>query len=326
MNQIFTTLFILFLSLLSIAQIPDYSKLDFWAAHPDKIDASDIEVEGVSKRNIDVFYIYPTIYTQADFTSFSASLDDKKLEEEVESTAIFHQASTFSGIANIYAPFYRQMHYDGYFVTDEIQTQQAKAAMDQAYQDVLKAFLYYLQYNNKGKPFVIAAHSQGTNHAEKLLKEVILPVQHLRKQLVMAYLIGMPIKDNFTSLPPCENATQTGCFVSWRTFGNDSTPLVKGDDIVCTNPIDWTTKPIESDKKEHLGIRFINGKTKAKKSIIAQSTEGYLNIEIVKWPLKSMYKWGNFHAADYNLFWLNIRENFEYRLDNYEAQTATNIR
>lgn len=317
------TIFLLLSTHLLFAQAPDYSKLDYWAAHPTKKDASDIETELSSQPSVDVFYIYPTIYTQPNFTDFSASLSDQKLNAEIEATAIFHQARTFSGLANIYAPFYRQMHYDGYFLKDDAKKQEAKIAFDQAYQDVLKAFLYYLQNYNNGKPFVIAAHSQGTNHAEKLLKEVILPVQYLRNQLIVAYLVGMPIKDDFDLLPPCTSEDQTGCFVSWRTFGNDSVPLVKGDEIVCTNPINWTIEPTKNEKKEHLGIRYKKGKVKTKKAIVAQSVEGYLNIEIVKWPLNKIYKWGNFHAADYNLFWPNIRENFVIRLENFDAKTAT---
>jgi hypothetical protein len=321
--KLFNTSIMLLLSQLAMAQAPNYAKLDFWAAHPDKKDASDLKEPSDKKYDVDVFYIYPTIYAEPNFSSFSASLSDKELNKEIEETVIFHQASVFNGLANVYSPFYRQMHYDGYLVTNPAEKVKAKQAFDQAYQDVLKAFLYYLQYNNNGRPFVIAAHSQGTNHAEKLLKEVILPVQYLRNQLIAAYLVGMPIHNNFQGLPPCENPTQTGCFVSWRTFGNDSVPLIKGDSIVCTNPIDWTITSTSSDKVEHKGIRFRNGKTRAKKSIIAQSVDGYLEIEITKWPLKIIYDWGNYHVADYNLFWPNIRENIVQRVEQYEQQTAS---
>ena len=103
-----TTLFLV-ISQTLFAQSPDYAKLEFWAAHPDKKDASDLETDLVKTKNVDVFYIYPTIYTQPNFTDFSASLSDQKLNAEIEATAIFHQARTFSGLANIYAPFYRQM-------------------------------------------------------------------------------------------------------------------------------------------------------------------------------------------------------------------------
>lgn len=313
---------ILFFAQQTFAQVPDYKNLDFWVAHPDKKDASDIEEAEKAQLEVDVFYIYPTIYTQPNYTSFSASLADEALNKKIEETAIFHQASVFSGLANVYSPFYRQMHLDGYYINDAAKKAEAKLAFDQAYQDVLKAFLHYLQYNNNGKPFIIASHSQGTNHAERLLKEVILPIPYLKNQLIIAYLIGMPITNDFIGLPPCENADQTGCFVSWRTFGNDSAPLVKGDSIVCTNPIDWTISNIASTKVEHKGIRFKNGKTKAKKSVVAQSVDGYLQIKITKWPLNKIYKWGNYHAADYNLFWPNIRQNCTLRLEQYEQKTV----
>ena len=42
-------------------------------------------------------------------------------------------------------------------------------------------------------PFHYCGHSQGTNHAERLLKEVILVDEKMFYQLKLAYLLGMPI-------------------------------------------------------------------------------------------------------------------------------------
>ena len=298
---------------MAFAQAPDYASLKYWAAHPQKTDASDWTNPEHKTSNVDVFYIYPTIFLNPNFSSYSADVNDEALNKEIEELAIKNQASVFNGIANVYAPFYRQMHYEGYFAKDQEQKVRAKQAFDTAYADVLKAFEYYLQHHNKGKRFVIAGHSQGTNHAERLLKERILGDSALHKQVLLAYLIGMPIVNEFSNFAPCTSPTETGCFVSWRTFNKSFTPKIKGDSIVCTNPITFLPAG-QNEQQDHLGVLFPNGKTRAKNSILAEVTEGYLAIDLTKFPFKQVYNWDNYHKADYNLFWVNIRANFEQRI------------
>jgi hypothetical protein len=61
--------------------------------------------------------------------------------------------------------------------------------LDLAYQDVEAAFDYYLQYFNKGRPFIVVRHSQGTTHTLRLLEEKIDNTP-LYRQLVAAYVVG----------------------------------------------------------------------------------------------------------------------------------------
>ena len=67
-------------------------------------------------------------------------------------------------------------------------------------EDVKNAFEYYLKNENKGRPIIIASHSQGTTHAIRLLKE-FFDGKDLSKQLVCAYLVGMGVKkDSYEKL------------------------------------------------------------------------------------------------------------------------------
>ena len=63
-------------------------------------------------------------------------------------------------------------------------------AFNIAYNDVMSSFKYFLK-NKKTDKFIIASHSQGTNHAKKLINEYIYPKVDLRRKLIMSYLIGM---------------------------------------------------------------------------------------------------------------------------------------
>ena len=60
----------------------------------------------------------------------------------------------------------------------------AEGALDQAYEDVLAAFDYFLANFNDGRPIIIASHSQGTVHGARLLADRFDNNPNLRNQLV----------------------------------------------------------------------------------------------------------------------------------------------
>ncbi len=298
-----------------LSDAPNYSQLKFWAEHPYKIIKHATLPKNYTdslykdSSNIDVFFIHPTFYHSGK--NWNADLNDKELNEKICKNSIKYQASVFSGIANIYAPHYRQMHIHSY--TD---LKNGYKAFDIAYSDIKDAFLYYWKNLNKSKYFIIAGHSQGTNHAERLLKECILKNDSIKKKLIMSYLPGMPIKVFDQRLPACTSPDQIRCFVSWRTLAEGYFPegWSKSDSIICTNPISWLTDSTESIKKNHLGILFKNNKIKYPNSVISYNKQGVLWVKPIKIPFAYLYKMDNYHIADYNLFWLNIRSNLRKRL------------
>ena len=73
-----------------------------------------------------------------------------------------NQASVFAGITDLYVPHYREMHIYSY--TDTIN---GMKAFNVAYNDIETSFKYFLK-NKKTDKFIIASHSQGTNHAKNL--------------------------------------------------------------------------------------------------------------------------------------------------------------
>ena len=201
--------------------IPDYTKLEYWAAHPMKKDPSDSIPLPLYKilpeeKMADVFFLHPTIFTdKEDEGQINAKIDDPYINKKTDYTSILYQASVFNESCNIYAPRYRQAHLQMYYTQD---TLKAKAAFELAYQDIKSAFLIFLKTRNTEKPFIIASHSQGTTHAKRLLKEFVDGTD-LSKKLVVAYILGIPVeKKYFDYLAPCKDSTGTGCIVSWRTY------------------------------------------------------------------------------------------------------------
>jgi len=198
---------------------PDYSRMELWAAHPDKVDAADClpKVDSIRDNQAnaiaDVFFIHPTIYTYQPTKGYewNGDLNDVELNQRVDNSTILNQASIFNAAGRVFAPRYRQAHIYAYFTPNQAD---AKAAFDTAYADVKAAFEYYLKHFNQGRPFIIAAHSQGTQHGKRLIRELI-DGHPLQERLIVAYLVGMPTPaDFFNHIPVCQSADQTGCFVT----------------------------------------------------------------------------------------------------------------
>lgn len=303
-------------------QRPDYSNLNYWAAHPLKWDTSDSIPKPIRKMKrdslIDVFFLHPTIYTgKLKNEMLNAGIDDPYLNAKTDYSSILYQASVFNQHAKVYAPRFREAHYSAYFPKD---TAKAIAAFDLAYDDVKNAFEYYLQHFNDNRPIIIAAHSQGTTHALRLLKEYF-ENKPLQKKLVAAYVPGMAIpKDYFSSLKMCEYEAETGCLCGWRTFKKGFYPdyviAEKGSSLV-TNPLTWKTNGDHVPRNMNKGSVLLKFNKVYKKTTDAQVSEGVLWVNKPKFPWGFLYKTKNYHIADFNLFYMNIKENVGQRISSY---------
>jgi len=305
---------------------PDYSDLNCWAASPYKEDTSD-KIPDFLKNEVrteraDVFFIHPTSYFgEKKGSPWTADLRDTAVNNNTDNLSIRLQTSVFNGSCRVFAPRYRQGNMEAFYVFD---TPEAKAAFDLAYSDVKKAFRYYLKHDNKKRPIIIASHSQGTLHAIRLLQE-FFDGKPLQKRLVCAYIVGYQIKkDAFKKLPVGERANQTGCFVGWRTYAKGEIPkgaAAEKGNSVCVNPLTWTTSEAWASSELHLGI-MNNFETIVPHTVSAgiEPTTKILWVDTKVDPEGKKGKMTNYHRWDYNLFWMNIRQNVKERIDAYLAK------
>ena len=308
---------------------PDYSDLKSWAAHPYIHDLSDSIPQFLvgEKRDssVDVFFIHPTTYTvYNEKYGLNATIDDAGINHKTDYGTILFQASVFNGLCRVFAPRYRQANLKVFFSKDK---QSSQEALDLAYQDVKSAFQYYLDHWNKGRPIIIASHSQGTVHAIRLLQE-FFDGKPLQKQLVCAYLVGYQIKkDAFKNITIGTSPTQTGCFVGWRSFKKGFYPVRKDHEpgnSQCVNPVTWDTITDKwSAKVLHRGIVGRNFNRLLYPRATSCEIEPGLKILWVVPPVKLKRKYSvvkNYHVFDYNLFYMNIRHNVKQRVDAYLKQ------
>lgn len=302
---------------------PAYQQLDYWAAHPWKHDPSDsVPAPLRNEKNdtlADVFFIHPTTFTKKKEKHIAnAAITDPYINAKTDYSTILYQASVFNQSCRVFSPRYRQAHIQNFFTSD---TAHAKKAFDLAYEDIRNAFLYYLQHWNNERPIIIAGHSQGALMAERLLKE-FFEGKELEKKLVAAYIIGWPVpKDYFTTLPMCKDSAQTGCVISWRTFRKGYIPsyLKKSKEVaLATNPLTWSTDDRYASKQLNKGSVLTKFNKIYKHTTDGQLVNGLLYVKKPKFPWSFLYFTKNYHIADINLFYMNIRENVRQRITAYQ--------
>ena len=290
----------------------DYTDAENWMFYENKNDPKEIlpknyNDENDSLHDVSVFYIHPT--TLYDGTSWNADTSFFR-NNKLLRMCLENQASVFAGITKLYAPHYREMHIYSY--TDTVN---GYKAFDVAYQDVLEAFKYFIN-KNPSNPIIIAAHSQGTNHAVRLINEYISLNKNLQKRLVLSYLIGMNVGKNELQIEVCKSAYETDCFMSWRSFNESHYPKTwrYGSNIASVNPITFSTDSIWSTKDQHMGILMPNQKIRFKKTISASNHLGMLWVKFPKNIIFNKFQSNNYHRADFNLYWMNMRTNLKLRL------------
>ncbi|TRW13974.1 DUF3089 domain-containing protein [Glacieibacterium frigidum] len=231
---------------------PDYAQVTGWDAHPDIPNNparwTPAGYKPAPKPLAAVFFITPTAYLGRDRWNmpFGDSATNTRLALYLQG-----QASTLNGVGAIWAPRYRQAAF-GAFLAD---SPDARAAIDLAYSDVVRAWDAFVAAN-PDRPIILAAHSQGSLHLLRLMKEKLAGTPVL-KRVVVAYVVGWPISVEADlpalGLPACTAAGQTGCILSWQSFAEpaepeaireafDALPSLTGQPragtrILCSNPL-----------------------------------------------------------------------------------------
>ena len=296
----------------------NYENINNWAFRSDinnyqSLLPKNYDIKNDSLFNISVFYIHPTTL----FNSTNWNADTAHFSNSLINMCLENQASVFAGLTSLYAPHYREMHIHSYN-----DTVNGYKAYDFAFSDIKSSFNYFINKIGNSK-FILASHSQGTNHAKRLINEVISKDSTLSDRFFLGYLLGMDIAVNELSFDFCKCSTDIKCIISWRTFNNEYYPKNwnYGSKYLSFNPITNNIDTLWSNRSKHLGILFPNKKILFKNSLSAKNEKGLLWVKFPNNLILNFYKTDSYHRADYNLFWLNIRKNLILRL-NYNK---TNI-
>lgn len=298
---------------------PNYSDLNHWAVHPNKrTNASSVPENSALKEEqesatVDVFFIHPTSYLQGNY--WNADINDESLNKRTDERIVKNQISVYNECCRIYAPRYRQAIINSFFNEND---KNGEDALEFAYRDVLLSFNYYMENFNKGRPWILGAHSQGTRHAVKLLKYI--KNSEYSKNLIASYIIGYPFSSDDTGFPACKSSTDTKCVINWNTFLKGHKPIRMKDrftNSVCVNPLNWKSDSTYAEDSLHLGGLNTKFTISAPRLTDAKCENGILLISEPKEGNFPSLPNGNYHVLDYSLFYMNIRQNLKERVKAY---------
>lgn len=321
---------------------PDYTEASAWFAFPGRNGPERSVPPGfkaVDEANApaDVFFVHPTTYLKNDVMNAPYNVAG-----ELNSPVLLGQLSAFNGCCSIYAPHYRQASLKG--IPDN-------EAITLAYSDIARAFRHYIEKYNHGRPFIIASHSQGTEHAVRLLQEEVLG-KPLQNRLVVAYTVGAYTPSSFATvgLPTCSSAQQTGCVISWNTVQEgrkEASTLVKGVKFwwkgervlstvpsICVNPLTWDEAD-NADADANLGALEFPREPAPEhaiqlKPLIAGVTGARCKDTLLEVNIGSESSFndklsksiGSYHLNDYGIFYANIRANANARVISWQKQNS----
>jgi DUF3089 family protein len=203
----------------------------------------------VKKPKIDCFYVYPTVSDQRGPNA------TKRIDPEERSIALY-QAARYSQVCRVFAPMYRQL------TVPAIQGTVTQKDGLRAYGDVKSAWTDYLSRYNRGRPFVLIGHSQGSFHLQVLVRNEIDKKRAVRRRLLSAILLGgnVTVKKGkssggvFKNVKACRTKSQLACVIAFSTFAEQppadslwgraagrfssgfGLPSSKGLEVLCTNP------------------------------------------------------------------------------------------
>ncbi len=302
----------------NVSTAPEYSNSNHWAVLPDKIPeqlAPFIKSEKNAPK-ADVFFVYPTLLTDKKNGAWNADVNDPVFNKKILDKSVHFQASAWAEAGRLYVPYYRQSHYRIYV---EPYKNHSGSSYKIAYNDVKRAFAYYLEHYNNGRPIIIASHSQGSAHCKRLLQEYF-DGKPLQKKLIAAYIPGIKIlKDDFKVLKPMFHPDEIGGYLVWNSYKRNKFPkrykswFTGG---VTSNPITWDSQQIIG-KEQHKGLLYSDDKIYPN-SLSIEVKDGILWVSVPKVPKRILMRFiKNYHFADINLFWEDIRQNAQLRLAAY---------
>lgn len=282
-----------------------------------------------------VFFVHPTSYLTG--ASWNAPLDDVTANERAK-LFVRGEASVFNAVGEIWAPRYRQASV-GAFMTD---SDDAKKAIDAAYQDVAAAFDQFMVEVPDNRPIILAGHSQGSLHLTRLLKDKIAG-RPIAKRIVAAYVVGWPVSVAqdipLMGLPACESADDTRCIISWSSFAEPASPGMVLDayaasvgfdgkprgtsQILCTNPLNGTRggMAVATQNEGTLvpSSDFSTGKLEVGMVPARCDERGLLLIGNPPEMGNYVLPGNNYHVYDYPLFWVNARADAAHRLAMFKS-------
>jgi hypothetical protein len=307
----------------------DYGQQAHWLYLPAK----------APKKRVAVFYLYPTAYARGPGGPIVCAVDNAGMMKGAQAS-FQKQATAFSTVANIYAPYYRQI--DATYQLSLPFAQQKTNIAGVPSSDVFAAFTYFVRHYDHGRPYILAGHSQGSAVLANLLAVYMKAHPAVYTRMIVAYVVGYPITPAYLAQNPflkfATGPTDTGVIVSWNTEAPTiaaPNPVVQPG-AIAINPITWTRSQKPASAARNLGSIELNPAT-GTPALNANGTirrfmgladarvdkaRGVVLCGTVNPAAPPYFKPGGFpmgvlHTFDYPLYYFDVRANAADRVEYF---------
>jgi hypothetical protein len=311
----------------------DYESRSHWLYLPGK---------SAKQKRVAVFYVYPTAYARAPGGPIYCPVNDPGMMQGAQ-TAFQRQATAFRTVGNVYAPYYRQI--DATYQLEQPFAQQKRNIAGIPSTDVFAAFKHFLKQFDRGRPFILVGHSQGSAVLANLLAKYMKVHPRVYERMIAAYVVGYPIQGTYLEHHPylkfAKGPNDTGVIVSWNTEAptvDGRNPVVQPG-AVAINPITWTRSQTEAGAEKNRGSieliaatgtpvlngdgtikRFVNvadARVDKAKGVVVCST---INAADPPYFKPGGFPVGVLHTFDYPLYFFSVRANAANRVQQFFAE------
>ena len=313
---------------------PNYALRNAWVILP-----PDATSPPSSERQADVFFVHPTTFDGG--RDWNGPIDEPHSSEFLARIIIPNFAGPFVRVGRLFAPRYRQASaYAALTLRDD-----AREAREFAYGDVQRAFEYYLQNFDTGRPLILAGVEQGGLLLDRLVRDEMKRRPTLRYRIAAVYLVDtVSLRARFSpqsDLPACQSRLEAHCVVGWTqayafdkfdvsqtlhrslVWGAENKLEGVGDRaILCVNPILGEETDAEAPARANLGavaaseMDLLTRPAILARQVSARCEDGILMLSApISASLRPARSWyGRLKEPDYNLFYADIEADSRARV------------
>lgn len=275
----------------------------------------------------DLFIVCPTVDLGTGGNK-NMSLADNETKKNFYG-ALNMERGIYEQHCRMYAPYYRQAVLADY----DLPANEAEPYFNLAYKDVRAAFVYYMQHENNGRPFVLAGFSQGAEMCLRLLKE-FGNTDFVKNNMVACYAIGWRFTPQeaaeYPYIQPAKCAYDLGKVIVFNSEAPEVTSSLMvphGEKSFCINPLNWRTDGTMADKALNSGACFTDYSGSIKREVpqltgcCIDTERGVLKVTDIDKkqypPVLSIFTDGIYHLYDYQFFYRNLQQNVGLRIKTF---------
>lgn len=211
----------------------------------------------------------------------------------------------YGEVFNFFSPYYRQCTLETY-TSDSLLAARAPLAMG----DVRRAFQYYLEHCNGGRPFILMGFSQGAQGVVELLRTMD---DEAYSRMVAAYVIGWKVTDDDIAaasgrIRAAQDSADLGVTVCYNSVRSPecAIPMLSHGNRLAINPVGWRTDETQDTLAYRGDTLTIHLDTASRLLVV----DGYRHDDYM---LPLIGREGNYHRLDITLYAGQLRRNMALR-------------